>query len=152
MTNLDDDIYIPNNAIYPKVTWESDFFSRACVAGIYQREQERASLILAKMAKELTESKNVCVAGGSFLNCNSNEKILNSIRIQILNPDLTNVTLQANSSILIKITRPMEKQTVLLNNISNSMKENALQAQVQKEAQAAQAASKKKAKTKVKKA
>jgi len=82
----------------------------------------------------------------------ANEKILNSIRIQILNPDLTNVTLQANSSILIKITRPMEKQTVLLNNISNSMKENALQAQVQKEAQAAQAASKKKAKTKVKKA
>ena len=85
----------------------------------------------------------------------ANEKILNSIRIQILNPDLTNVTLQANSSILIKITRPMEKQTVLLNNIENSMKENALQAQVQKEAQAAQAAQaapKKKAKTKVKKA
>ena len=49
----------------------------------------------------------------------------------------------------------MEKQTVLLNNIENSMKENALQAQVQKEAQAAQAAQaapKKKAKTKVKKA
>jgi carbamoyltransferase len=75
---LDDDIFIPNNPIYPKVTWESDFFSRACVAGIYQREQERASLILAKIAKNKTESKNVCVAGGSFLNCNSNEKILNS--------------------------------------------------------------------------
>jgi carbamoyltransferase len=26
----------------------------------------------------MTESKNVCTAGGSFLNCNSNEKILNS--------------------------------------------------------------------------
>jgi len=76
--DLGDDIYIPNNAIYPKVTWESDFFSRACVAGIYQREQERASLILAKIAKDKTGSKNVCVAGGSFLNCNSNERILNS--------------------------------------------------------------------------
>jgi carbamoyltransferase len=73
-----DDIFVPNNRIYPKVTWESDFFSKACVAGIYQREQERASLILAKMAKNLTESSNVCTSGGSFLNCNSNEKILTS--------------------------------------------------------------------------
>jgi carbamoyltransferase len=74
----ENDIFIPNKPIYPKVTWASDFFSRACVAGIYQREQERASLILANIAKNLTGSKNVCTAGGSFLNCNSNEKILNS--------------------------------------------------------------------------
>lgn len=74
----ENNIFIPNNRIFPRVTWSSDFFSRACVAGIYQREQERASLILAKIAKNLTDSKNVCVAGGSFLNCNSNEKILNS--------------------------------------------------------------------------
>jgi carbamoyltransferase len=33
---------------------------------------------LAKIAKNLTKSSNVCVAGGSFLNCNSNEIILNS--------------------------------------------------------------------------
>jgi carbamoyltransferase len=75
---LENDIFIPNNTIYPKVTWQSDFFSKSCVAGIYQREQERASLILAKIAKNLTNSENVCVAGGSFLNCNSNEVILNS--------------------------------------------------------------------------
>jgi len=73
-----DDIFIPNKRIYPRVDWSCDFFSRACVAGIYQREQERASLILSKMAKNLTNSENICVAGGSFLNCNSNEKILNS--------------------------------------------------------------------------
>ncbi len=74
----DRDIYIPNNRIYPRVTFESDFFSRACVAGIYQREQERVSVMLAEKGKELSESKNICVAGGSFLNCNSNEQILNS--------------------------------------------------------------------------
>ena len=74
----ENDIYISNNNIYPKVSWKSDFYSRACVAGIYQREQERASLILANMAKKFTDSKNICVVGGSFLNCNSNEKILNS--------------------------------------------------------------------------
>jgi carbamoyltransferase len=74
----DGDIFIPNKRIYPKVNYNSDFFSRACVAGIYQREQERVSLMLAEKAKRLTDSKNICVAGGSFLNCNSNEKILNS--------------------------------------------------------------------------
>jgi carbamoyltransferase len=74
----EDDIYISNNNIYPKVSWKSDFYSRACVAGIYQREQERASLMLANMTKKFTDSKNICVVGGSFLNCNSNEKILNS--------------------------------------------------------------------------
>lgn len=75
---LENDIYIPNNRIYPAVDYNSDFYSKACVAGIYQREQERASLILAKLVKKLTNSENVCTAGGSFLNCNSNEKILKS--------------------------------------------------------------------------
>jgi carbamoyltransferase len=74
----DGDILIPNNKIYPRVTHDSDFFSRACVAGIYQREQERISLMLAEKGKEFSDSKNICVAGGSFLNCNSNEQILNS--------------------------------------------------------------------------
>ena len=72
------DICIPNNTIYPKVRWSSDFFSKACVAGIYQREQERISLMLAEMASKFTESKSVCTAGGSFLNCNSNEVIVKS--------------------------------------------------------------------------
>lgn len=75
---VDGDIFFPNIPIYPKVTWQSDFYSRACVAGIYQREQERASIILANIAKRLTNSKNICVAGGSFLNCNSNELIQKS--------------------------------------------------------------------------
>ena len=75
---LEDDIRIYNNFIYPKVTWKSDFFSRACVAGMYQKGQEKSSLILAKLAKKFTNSDNVCVAGGSFLNCNSNQLILES--------------------------------------------------------------------------
>jgi carbamoyltransferase len=78
VVELENDIFISNNTIYPRVDWEFDFNSRAGVAGIYQREQERASLILAKMAKKMTESSNVCASGGSFLNCNSNEKIIKS--------------------------------------------------------------------------
>jgi len=75
---LEDDLKIYNNLIYPKVTWKSDFFSRACVAGMYQKGQEKASLIMAKLAKKFTSSENICVAGGSFLNCNSNQLILES--------------------------------------------------------------------------
>jgi carbamoyltransferase len=78
VVELENDIFVSNNTIFPKVNWEFDFFSRSAVAGIYQREQERASLILAKMAKKMTESSNVCASGGSFLNCNSNEKIIKS--------------------------------------------------------------------------
>ena len=78
VVELENDIFVSNNTIYPKVTWGFDFFSRAAVAGIYQREQEKASLILSKMAKKLTKSSNVCASGGSFLNCNSNEKIIKS--------------------------------------------------------------------------
>ena len=32
----DGDIYIPNRRIFPRVTWQSDFQSRARVAGLYQ--------------------------------------------------------------------------------------------------------------------
>jgi carbamoyltransferase len=73
-----DDIHIPNTGILPHITWRSDFQTKANVAGVYQREQEKASFILAQMVKNLTNSNNVCASGGSFLNCNSNEKIINS--------------------------------------------------------------------------
>lgn len=74
----EDGISIPLITIYPDVTYKSDFYSKANVAGLYQREQEQSSMILAKLAKKLTNSSNVCVAGGSFLNCNSNEMIIKS--------------------------------------------------------------------------
>lgn len=75
---LENDIYVPNDRILPNIRWNSDFQSKADVAGLYQREQEQSSIILSKIAKNLTSSKNICVAGGSFLNCNSNRLILDS--------------------------------------------------------------------------
>jgi carbamoyltransferase len=71
----DDTIFIPNNRIYPKVNSKTDFYSKAGVAGIYQRQQEKSIMWLSKKAKELTGSQNFCGAGGSFLNCNSNQLI-----------------------------------------------------------------------------
>lgn len=75
---MENDIYLPNKRILPHVKWNSDFQTKSSVAGLYQREQEQSSLILSRIAKRLTNSKNVCTAGGSFLNCNSNRLILDS--------------------------------------------------------------------------
>jgi len=75
---LDNGISIKLKPFLPEVKFYDDFNTRANVAGLYQREQEQSSLILAKLAKKLTDSKNICVAGGSFLNCNSNELIIKS--------------------------------------------------------------------------
>jgi carbamoyltransferase len=63
---------------YSHINVDSSFMDKANIAAIFQREQERMALTVAKRAKKLTKSKNICLAGGSFLNCNSNEIIINS--------------------------------------------------------------------------
>ncbi len=50
----------------------------------------------------------------------SNPKIINTIRIMVLNPNLTNVPLQPNSSFLLKVSLPLEKST----NITASVEDN----------------------------
>jgi carbamoyltransferase len=72
---LENDAYIPHGFIDPEITYLSDFQTKANTAGIYQREQERLLLFFTEKSKEITNSENLCVAGGSFLNCNSNELI-----------------------------------------------------------------------------
>lgn len=74
----EDDIFIPSSPFSPHINYRSDFYSKSNVAGLYQRGQEKNSLHLAKIAKKITGSNNICVSGGSFLNCNTNELILKS--------------------------------------------------------------------------
>lgn len=72
---LENDVYIPHGFIIPDVNYLSDFQTKANVAGVYQREQERLLMFFVEKSREITNSENLCVAGGSFLNCNSNELI-----------------------------------------------------------------------------
>ncbi len=74
----DNDMVIPAGIINEEVTHKSDFASKANTAGLYQKNQEESCLHLAKIAKNLTNANNLCVAGGSFLNCNTNELLLKS--------------------------------------------------------------------------
>lgn len=66
---------IPPYSISPEITYKSDFQSKANLAGVYQREQERLVMHFVEKTKSLSSSRNLCVSGGSFLNCNSNELI-----------------------------------------------------------------------------
>ena len=72
---LENDVYIPHGFIDPGVSYLSDFQTKSNAAGVYQREQERLLMFFTKKSKEITNSENLCVSGGSFLNCNSNELI-----------------------------------------------------------------------------
>ena len=75
----ENDLQVPTTPMMEDYAdWQSDFSLKANVAGLYQREQEKNSMHLIDMAKRLTGSDNVCVAGGSFLNCNTNEMIIDS--------------------------------------------------------------------------
>ena len=74
----DYDMLIPSGIINPEVNHRSDFSSRANTAGLYQRNQEESCIHLAKIAKNITGAKNICVSGGSFLNCNTNELLIKS--------------------------------------------------------------------------
>jgi len=72
------DMSVPAGSIMPEVDYRSDFASKANVAGLYQKKQVESCVHLSKIAKNITDSKNLCVAGGSFLNCNTNETLLKS--------------------------------------------------------------------------
>jgi len=60
------------------INHESSFQDRANLAGLYQRSLEKGILLLAEKAKRETNSNNLCVAGGCFLNCNTNEILVQS--------------------------------------------------------------------------
>ena len=75
---LADDVKIPPIKINPETNYKSDFYSKANAAGVYQKIQEDSCLHMAGIAKRLSNAKNICVAGGSFLNCNTNELIIKS--------------------------------------------------------------------------
>ena len=67
----------------------------------------------------------------------SNPKVLNYVNINIVNPDLTDVSLEPNSTLLIKITTPANKPTVLLANAEVEIAENDVRNQVLLEQQQA---------------
>jgi carbamoyltransferase len=62
----------------PEVDYKSSFQDRANLAGLYQRSLERGVMMLTDYVKRNIKTDNLCVAGGCFLNCNTNEKLVKS--------------------------------------------------------------------------
>ena len=65
----------------------------------------------------------------------SNPKVINSINISILKPDLTNPVLEPNSSVLLKITKPLPKSTEVRAEAIIDDVEKGIQSEVDKELQ-----------------
>lgn len=61
----------------------------------------------------------------------SNPKVVNEITVNVVNPDLTDVELEPNSAVLIRITLPSPKPTVFLSNASNSYHQTLVENQLQ---------------------
>tara|TARA_Y100001937_G_scaffold128508_1_gene205547 strand:+ start:10 stop:2829 length:2820 start_codon:yes stop_codon:yes gene_type:complete len=69
----------------------------------------------------------------------TNPVSLNSIQINILNPDLTNPTLAGDSSVLLRIDYPLPKETVIRNNVLDNQAIQFIESTVEaQEKQAAQ--------------
>ena len=62
----------------------------------------------------------------------SNPKVFNEININILNPDLTDIQLEPNSAVLIRITLPSPKPTVFLSTAGSSYHQQIVEAELQK--------------------
>lgn len=77
-TVIDDKLTISKELFFPNTTSKSPFQERANVAGLYQREQEECAQFLVEKVKRQTNSDNITVGGGSFLNCNTNTNIVKS--------------------------------------------------------------------------
>lgn len=75
---INDNLYIKPELFFPDVDQESPFEVRANVGGLYQREQEECCQFLVDKSKRLSNSNNITVGGGSFLNCNTNTNIIKS--------------------------------------------------------------------------
>jgi len=63
----------------------------------------------------------------------SNPKSINYININIVNPDLTDVSLEPNSTILLKLTFPRPKNTILIQNTEDNIADNIITQQTQQE-------------------
>jgi hypothetical protein len=73
----------------------------------------------------------------------SNPKVVNSIDLNILNPDLTDIELEPNSTILLKIVTPTPRPTELLAEAKEQISENEIRQEVAQEIQKEQKMDKK---------
>ena len=81
----------------------------------------------------------------------SNPKVVNSVDINIVNPDLTDLQLEPNSTILLKITTPTPRPTELLAGAKEEISENEVKQEVAQQVQQSQKQQKKVVKKRVKK-
>jgi len=102
--------------------------------------------ILDVIPKSSLSNQDFIANRNNLIHILSNPKTVNEIVINIVNPDLTDVLLQPNSSILLKITKPLEKPTIVMANSETEFAESEIKQEVLQEIQQQQKATKKQSK------
>ena len=74
----------------------------------------------------------------------SNPKSINSVSVAIVNPDLTDIALEPNSTILLKLVSPVQKPTVLLAETDINIAQQQIQQEEEENVQQAQKEAQKK--------
>ena len=99
---------------------------------------KRSELGILDMIPKSSLSNQDFIADRNFITHKlSNPKSLNYINISVVNPDLTDIELQPNSTILLKITKPAEKPTVILAEASVEVATQGVTEKVEQDVQAA---------------
>ena len=96
--------------------------------------------ILDVIPKSSLSNQDFIANRNNLIHILSNPKTVNEIVINVVNPDLTDVPLQPNSSILLKITKPLEKPTIVMANSETEFAENEIKQEVLQEIQQQQKA------------
>ena len=70
--------------------------------------------LLAQVPKSNLSSQDFINNVSSIIHIISNDKVIKTIDLNITNPDLTDISLNGNSSIMLKITTPIAPQTTIV--------------------------------------
>ena len=99
--------------------------------------------ILDMIPKSSLSNQDFIANTNDIIHILSNPKVINEIEINILNPDLTDIPLQPNTTILLKIITPMSKPTEIISRTEDNMAIQQIETQVAKQEAAEQKAEQK---------
>tara|TARA_R100000700_G_C3177443_1_gene152622 strand:+ start:55 stop:2316 length:2262 start_codon:yes stop_codon:yes gene_type:complete len=89
-----------------------------CLSDIINQDDQAGDLsdcgILDLIPKSSLSNQDFIADRNLLVHTLSNPKTVNYVNINILNPDLTDISLEPNTTILLKITTPIPKPTILM--------------------------------------
>ena len=92
--------------------------------------------IIDMIPKSSLSNQDFIANTNNIIHILSNPKVINEIEINILNPDLTDIPLQPNTTILLKITKPLERPTEIIQKTYDNIAVNQITSGIEQQVQA----------------